>query len=125
MRRFRVKVDEREYVVEVSEEGEVQSVERAEAKSEQRAPPAIKEEHRESPRGQERSSGSVAAPIAGRILRVLKKEGESVGEGDVVIILEAMKMENEIYAPVSGKVKKLYIKEGDNVEESQPLCEIS
>jgi biotin carboxyl carrier protein len=121
VRRFRVRVDGREYVVEVSEEGEVQSVERAETRDERRTPALRKEEPREIQRSkeQETSSGGVAAPIAGRILRVLKREGDGVNEGDVVIILEAMKMENEIYAPKGGKVKRLY------VEESQLLCEIS
>ncbi len=117
MRKFRVKVDGKEYIVEVAEE-EAQSVteEGAEVREVQRQAPAT---HTEAP-----SEGSVTAPIAGKILKTLIREGEHVEEGKVLFVLEAMKMENEIYAPKTGTVKKIYVKEGENVEESQPLCDI-
>jgi len=119
MRKFRVMVDGREYLVEVTEEGEVQSAVREEAvqKREEKTEPEPKPDKKTS-------TGSIVAPIAGKILKVLKKEGDAVEEGEVLFILEAMKMENEIYAPKTGGLKKIYVKEGDSVEESQRLCDI-
>lgn len=120
MRKFRVKVDGREYIVEVAEEGAQGAArvteEGAEVREEQRQAPTT---HIDVPSG-----GNVTAPIAGKILKTLIKEGEHVEEGKVLFVLEAMKMENEIYAPKTGTVKKIYVKEGENVEESQPLCDI-
>jgi biotin carboxyl carrier protein len=55
------------------------------------------------------------APIPGTIIRYLVKEGDAIKEGSPMVILEAMKMENEIVAPVSGKVKTLSFKAGDKV----------
>jgi len=117
MRKFRVMVNGREYLVEVTEEGEVQSAMEDVQKREEKTEPEPKPDKKTS-------TGSIVAPIAGKILKVLKKEGDTVEEGEVLFILEAMKMENEIYAPKTGAVKKIYVKEGDSVEESQRLCDM-
>ena len=69
-------------------------------------------------------AGTVAAMMPGAILKVLVAEGEEVQEGDVVIVLEAMKMENEIHAHKSGVVEKVHVEPGENVENDQPLVEI-
>jgi pyruvate carboxylase subunit B len=55
------------------------------------------------------------APIPGTVIRYLVKEGDEVKVGSPIVILEAMKMENEIVAPVSGKIKALNFKAGDKV----------
>ena len=55
------------------------------------------------------------APIPGTIIRYLVKEGDEIKEGKTVVVLEAMKMENEIVAPVSGKIKAINFKPGDKV----------
>jgi pyruvate carboxylase subunit B len=55
------------------------------------------------------------APIPGTIIRYLVKEGDEVKEGSPIVILEAMKMENEIVAPVSGRIKAIKFKDGDKV----------
>jgi biotin carboxyl carrier protein len=65
--------------------------------------------------------GSVAAQIAGRVLKVNVKAGDSVAAGDVLLMLEAMKMENEIKAPRAGVVKEVVVKEGDRVPEGATL----
>jgi len=65
--------------------------------------------------------GAVKAPMTGKIVSVKVKEGEEVKEGQVVCILEAMKMENEISAPKSGKVKEIRISEGTAVNEGDIL----
>ncbi|MDR0417006.1 MAG: biotin/lipoyl-binding protein [Propionibacteriaceae bacterium] len=67
----------------------------------------------------------VAAPLAGTVNRFLVEVGETVAEGDVLVILEAMKMETEITAPGAGKVTQVYVAQGDPVQGGQALLEIS
>ena len=61
------------------------------------------------------------APLAGTILRILVKEGQKVKKGENLIILEAMKMENEIVADEDGVVRRILVKENDSVESDQAL----
>ena len=68
--------------------------------------------------------GAVTAIMPGLIIKVLAKVGDEVAMGDVLLILEAMKMESEICAPTTGVVKEVLIKAGDNVTQSQPLIAI-
>jgi len=65
--------------------------------------------------------GAVVAPMAGKIVSVKVKEGDSVKLGDVLCILEAMKMENEITAPKTGTVQSVNISEGMGVSEGDIL----
>jgi acetyl-CoA/propionyl-CoA carboxylase biotin carboxyl carrier protein len=60
-------------------------------------------------------SGEVAAPMQGTIVKVLVEAGQSVAAGDPVVVLEAMKMENQITAEKSGTVAKVHVKAGDTV----------
>ena len=64
------------------------------------------------------------APMPGMVIRYEVKEGDTVNEGDVVLILEAMKMENSITAPVSGTVLKINYKDGDSVQKGDVLAVI-
>jgi len=64
---------------------------------------------------------SVAAPMPGKILSIKVKEGDSVHSGDVLLVLEAMKMENDIVAPKDGTVVSINAKVGDSVESAQVL----
>ncbi|OWZ84412.1 sodium-extruding oxaloacetate decarboxylase subunit alpha [Natranaerobius trueperi] len=64
---------------------------------------------------------TIDAPIAGNVLKVQVDSGDTVNQGDVVVILEAMKMENEIKAEVSGTVKEVKISEGGTVNAGDPL----
>ena len=70
------------------------------------------------------SGGQVRALMPGRITSILVKEGESVSEGAALLILEAMKMQNEIAAPTNGKVKAIFVREGDVVKKDSPLVSI-
>lgn len=65
------------------------------------------------------------APLAGNIFKVLAMPGQVVQEGDLVVILEAMKMETEIRAPKAGTVGSVMIKEGDSVSVGQPLLNLA
>ncbi len=65
--------------------------------------------------------GGVTAPIAGKVLRLIAKAGDVVNQGDVLLVLEAMKMENEIKAPAAGTVKEFTVAEGARVSEGDTL----
>ena len=69
-------------------------------------------------------SGSVVAPMPGTILKVLKATGDAVKAGEVVLILEAMKMENEITAPVDGTIGSLNLAEGSTVAGGDLLFDV-
>lgn len=64
---------------------------------------------------------AVEAPMPGTILRIEVKEGEEVKEGQILAILEAMKMENEILAPRAGRVKSILTSEGASVNTGDKL----
>jgi biotin carboxyl carrier protein len=66
----------------------------------------------------------VTAPMPGKVLRILVREGDEVKAGQGLLVLEAMKMENEIPSPRDGVVKKILVKEGDTVDTGQPLIEL-
>lgn len=68
--------------------------------------------------------GIVVAPLAGTIKSIRVRENDRVEAGDVVLILEAMKMENEIYAPKSGVVKKVAVAEDQTVDYGHVLITI-
>ena len=67
---------------------------------------------------------TVNAPMPGTILDVKVQNGQSVKKGDVLVILEAMKMENEICAPCDGTVTSVSVRKGDNVETQALICTI-
>lgn len=66
----------------------------------------------------------VTAPMVGKVLRVEKKVGETVEEDEVVIVMEAMKMEIPVVAPASGTVKDIKVTAGQAVEAEDILAEI-
>lgn len=67
----------------------------------------------------------VDSPMPGNILIVHVVPGQAVKEGDVLVILEAMKMENEIMSPKSGTVTQVLVSKGSTVETGAPLVFIS
>ena len=69
-------------------------------------------------------SGSVSAYMPGRVVTVLVGEGDTVSAGQGIVVLEAMKMENEIDTEVAGVVKKIFVEAGQSVEGGDPLFEI-
>lgn len=69
--------------------------------------------------------GRVKAPIPGLIRRVMVKSGDMVKAGQPLLILEAMKMENEIRSPVDGKVKSINIQPEQRVSQNEVMVEIS
>lgn len=69
-------------------------------------------------------TGTVTSPMPGTIIRINKAEGEAVKTGEVVLVLEAMKMENEIYAPKDGQIVKIACAAGTTVAAGETLFEI-
>lgn len=69
-------------------------------------------------------SVTLRAPMPGMITKVLKAEGSTVNTGDGILIVEAMKMENEIKALRSGTLKKIFVKEKQTVEKNDNLFTI-
>jgi len=63
----------------------------------------------------------VKAPMPGIILKVKKQDGDTILQGESIIILEAMKMENDLKAPQAGIIKEIYISEGNTVEKGDKL----
>lgn len=69
-------------------------------------------------------AGAVLSQMTGRVIRVDVAQGDTVKPGDILLIVEAMKMENEIIAPVSGTVKQVAVAAGARVSEGDLLVEI-
>ncbi|SMO66915.1 Biotin-requiring enzyme [Saccharicrinis carchari] len=65
------------------------------------------------------------APLPGEIVAVLVSEGQEVHKGEPIMILEAMKMQNEITSPITGKIKTLHVKADETVMKDQALFEVS
>ena len=74
-------------------------------------------------KGSEKLS-SIKAPIPGVIIKVNNKAGDNIKMGDTVVILEAMKMQNEIQAPRDGVIKAMYIEQESTVYEGDLLFEL-
>ena len=66
----------------------------------------------------------IESPMPGSIMKIFVKEGETVEKGKVVLILEAMKMENDIVAEVSGTISKILVEEGAFVQAGSPMVEV-
>ncbi len=103
---YAVRVDGRAYTVEVSEEGTLSNIQPG-------STAAVKA-----------GGEAVAAALAGNVLKVLVNVGDTVNEGQPVLIVEAMKMETEVAAPRGGKITAVHVQEGDAVAVGEPLISI-
>ncbi|NPA53392.1 MAG: sodium-extruding oxaloacetate decarboxylase subunit alpha [Aquificae bacterium] len=68
--------------------------------------------------------GDISSPMPGKVVSVKVSPGDKVKKGDVLLIVEAMKMENEIHSPVNGTVEEVYVREGDQVNPDECLIRI-
>ena len=117
MKKYRVNVNGTTYEICVEE---ITGAEAAAAPVAAPAPAAAPAPVAAAPAGGEK----VVAPMPGNILSVNVQNGASVKKGDVLMILEAMKMENEIMAPVDGVVSGVSVTKGQTVETGALLCVI-
>jgi len=120
MRRFQVTVNGTAYDVTVEELNAAAPVASATPAPAPAAPVAPAAKAAPAPAG----GTPVAAPMPGTVNRINVKAGDSVKKGDVLLILEAMKMENDICAPADGKVLALAVGQGDSVNTDQVLLTI-
>ena len=121
----KVTVNGEEFEVELDQEGDVWTAVVDGQTFEITVPdagPAPKQ--RRSSGGKSKKSGKVTANIPGKVVTVEVSIGDEVEEGQVVMILEAMKMQNEIQAPVNGKVVSVNCEEGQSIEANVPLVVI-
>lgn len=112
---YSVKVDGVVYDVEVGPQGQLTSV----------VPAVQKAALQPVTPTSSQSSEAVAAPLAGTIFKIEVEQGAEVAEGDVLIVLEAMKMETEIRAARNGVVHELHVKEGDSVRVGASLLSLA
>lgn len=111
---YTVEVNGKKYVVAVNEGGEISQIEGQGGASAPAAAPAPAAGEGEP----------VVAPLGGNIWKVHVSPGDTVEEGDVLIILEAMKMETEVRAPKAGTIGEVFIKEGDAVSVDDEMLTI-
>ncbi len=74
--------------------------------------------------GSRKRSGTVSASMPGKVVTVEVSVGDTVEEGETILILEAMKMQNEVVAPISGTIIEVHCEDGLNVEANVPLVVI-
>ena len=110
--KYKVTLNGRTYEVEV-EAGKAMLVDEYEAYAPAPAPAALA------------AGEAVAAPMPGNILKVEVKQGDAVKAGQILVILEAMKMENEIVSPKDGTVAQVVTKVGDKVDTGAALVVIA
>ncbi|MFT3768816.1 MAG: acetyl-CoA carboxylase biotin carboxyl carrier protein subunit [Minicystis sp.] len=75
-------------------------------------------------KGAAAGAGTILSPMPGRVLKVLVAEGDTVEAGAALVVVEAMKMENELVAQRAGTVKKIHVTPGQNVESGAKLIEV-
>lgn len=83
-----------------------------------------KSQSRTSRPGEKRGAGVINSPLPGTILSINSKVGDEVKQGDTLLILEAMKMENAVKATKAGKIESIKVNVGDSVLEGDTLVEI-
>ncbi|BCA86730.1 biotin carboxyl carrier protein [Enterococcus saigonensis] len=129
LRKFKIAIDGKEYLVEMEEIGGVpQPAAPVSPAPQVTAPvqtaPAAQEEAPQAPAATPASADAMTAPMPGTILKILVNVGDEVKENQPVMILEAMKMENEVVAPKAGKVTGVHVTQGQMVNPGEALITI-
>ncbi|HPC37806.1 MAG TPA: sodium-extruding oxaloacetate decarboxylase subunit alpha [Exilispira sp.] len=101
----------------------IEDVSKAESNEKEVSQIQIESTKKEESKTSEKPKEKINSPVTGTVLKILKENGSDVKTGEVILTLEAMKVEFEIKAPIDGKVKILVTK-GDVVQSEEPLCEI-
>ncbi|MDP1932349.1 MAG: sodium-extruding oxaloacetate decarboxylase subunit alpha [Gammaproteobacteria bacterium] len=115
---FTVQVDGKSYMVKVSAGGDIEQYVELSASGEQSKP---EESVKSATPVSSVPRQSVSAPLAGTIVKIMVRSGEAIIDGDVVLVLEAMKMETEIRSSVAGTVLEINVAEGDSVSVGDAL----
>lgn len=122
IKKYNITVNGNTYEVEVEEVGAVVSNNTRTAPAQTTAPsPQPKQAQQPASAPAPSGGGDVNAPMPGTIFEVKANVGQQVKKGDVLLILEAMKMENEIMAPHDGVVSHIHVSKGASVSSGDPL----
>lgn len=133
LRKFKINIDGQEYLVEMEEIGgqpaasaqPVQQTQPAQPVQEATPAPAVEESAPAGPESAAQASGeAMEAPMPGTILEVFVEIGQEVKENEKLLILEAMKMENEIVSSKNGKVTGIFVNKGDTIDAGTPLITV-
>ncbi|OON96557.1 MAG: acetyl-CoA carboxylase biotin carboxyl carrier protein subunit [Candidatus Epulonipiscium fishelsonii] len=122
MRKFQVVVNGNSYEVDVEEIGAGQSIAPVVTSAPKKATPAAP-----APKAPAApvTGTKVVAPMPGKIVDIKVTQGQAVKEGDLVAVLEAMKMENEIFASATGKVASIVAQKGATIEANDVIITIA
>jgi acetyl-CoA/propionyl-CoA carboxylase biotin carboxyl carrier protein len=122
-REFTVEVNGKRFEVNLEESGDLARIGDSSAGSESGRRPSRGRDGEEGDDAPEIAADGevVRAEMQGTILEVSVEEGETVGAGDVICVLEAMKMENDVIAETGGTVAEIAVSEGDSVDQGDPL----
>jgi biotin carboxyl carrier protein len=125
MKRFNVTVNGKAYDVAVEEIAEGSTPVAAPVQPKAAAPQVSPQTTQSAPETSAAGEGeSINAPMPGTILEVKVNVGDTVARGQVIMILEAMKMENDIVSPCDGKITSVIAKKGDSVNSSDVLATV-
>ena len=120
MKNYIINVNGNTYNVTVEEGNNISAIEKREVKE------SLPKANITTPKASNNEGGiKVVAPMAGKILEVKTAIGKAVKKGEVLVILEAMKMENEIVAPADGTVVSINVTSGEAVEISKVLVTLN
>ena len=127
LRKFKISIDGKEYLVEMEEIGGVPQA--PIAAPVEPAAPIVQEAPTPEPvavvASEPAGSDAMPSPMPGTILKILVNVGDTVQENQALMILEAMKMENEIVAGKTGTVTGIHVQQGDMVNPGEPLITIA
>lgn len=134
MKKFRVKVDNQVFDVEVEEvidqsgaspiSATANPIANAPASTGSAQSPAPQAETKVETKPPTAQGMTITAPLPGNIVEVKVTLGQTVAAGDVLLVIEAMKMENEVVATATGVVKEILVQKGETVAVRQPLVVI-
>jgi biotin carboxyl carrier protein len=124
VRKYRVTVAGRSYEVEVEELGSQGIAPRSSERVQPASLAASAKTAPSKPRPTE-ADGVISSPLPGKVLAVKIQVGQKVKRGDLLLVIEAMKMENEIYAGQAGTLRKVHVAAGQNVETGDLLAELT
>lgn len=133
IKKYKVRIDHQEYEVEIEEVAEIEASQEANPqpprspRPSQPLKPASPAKRPKDPEAKAEASGSevISAPMPGTVLSLQVKMGDQVEVGQVLLVLEAMKMENEIVAPQAGKVVEIHTSQGLAVNTGDLLISLA
>lgn len=121
---YEVEVEKGEAVIQAEYEAALPSATPVSAPAPTSAPSAAPAAPASAPASAGAGASTVVAPMPGNINAVKVTSGQQVKKGDVLVVLEAMKMENDIFAEKDGKIGQVFVQKGATVQTGSPLVEL-